>query len=187
MEAVIAEERQVADALRSAGAQFALVHGSRAGGRARPDSDLDVGAWWGGRAPASWEVDVPHGVDLVVLDTAQLWLSGRIAQEGRLLFDDDRRSWAGERNGYRRRVDPSEIAGELEDRVTIFSSGESHRTAVRQQRAAGVGQLQTLDGETPALRVPDHDHGEGVVLACGSGPAGRPSSRPAGRRTTVEP
>ncbi|MGH3567222.1 MAG: nucleotidyltransferase domain-containing protein [Pseudonocardia sp.] len=80
---VIAEEHQVADALRSAGARFALVHGSRASGTARPDSDLDVGAWWGEWAPASWEVDVPPGVDLVVLDTAPLWLSGRIAQEGR--------------------------------------------------------------------------------------------------------
>ncbi|MGH3922713.1 MAG: hypothetical protein ACRDTT_07585, partial [Pseudonocardiaceae bacterium] len=54
-----------------------------------PDSDLDVGAWWGARPPVSWEVDLPTGVDLVVLDTAPLWLSGRIAQEGRLLFDDD--------------------------------------------------------------------------------------------------
>lgn len=86
---VIAEEHRVADALRSAGARFALVHGSRASGTARPDSDLDVGAWWGERAPASWEVDVPPGVDLVMLDTAPLWLSGRVAQEGRLLFDDD--------------------------------------------------------------------------------------------------
>ena len=84
-----ADEREVADALRSAGARFALVHGSRASGTARPDSDLDVGAWWGTRPPASWEVDLPAGVDLVVLDTAPLWLSGRIAQEGRLLFDDD--------------------------------------------------------------------------------------------------
>lgn len=77
------------DALRAAGARFAVVHGSRASGTARPDSDLDVGAWWGDAPPASWEVDVPPGVDLVVLDTAPLWLAGRIAQEGRLLFDDD--------------------------------------------------------------------------------------------------
>jgi hypothetical protein len=79
----------VVDALRSAGARFALVHGSRARGSARADSDLDVGAWWGARPPASWEVDLPAGVDLVVLDTAPLWLAGRIAQEGLLLFDDD--------------------------------------------------------------------------------------------------
>ncbi|MGH3766851.1 MAG: nucleotidyltransferase domain-containing protein [Pseudonocardiaceae bacterium] len=83
------DELRVTDALRSAGARFALIHGSRARGSARPDSDLDVGAWWGVQPPASWEVDLPAGVDLVVLDTAPLWLSGRIAQEGRLLFDDD--------------------------------------------------------------------------------------------------
>ena len=128
MDAVIAEEHQVADALRSAGARFALVHGSRAGGRPRPDSDLDVGAWWGGQPPASWEVDVPHGVDLVVLDTAPLWLSGRIAQEGRLLFDDNPRArvhWQAEtrlryldeipaiRERYRRRR--IELAGRAPD------------------------------------------------------------------------
>ncbi|MGQ0717494.1 MAG: nucleotidyltransferase domain-containing protein [Pseudonocardiales bacterium] len=89
---MIADEQRVVDVLRSAGARFALVHGSRVGGTVRPDSDLDVGAWWGVRPPASWEVDLPAGVDLVVLDTAPLWLSGRIAQEGRLLFDDDPRA-----------------------------------------------------------------------------------------------
>ncbi len=86
---VTSEELRVVDALRSAGARFALLHGSRVRGSARPGSDLDVGAWWGVQPPASWEVNLPAGVDLVVLDTAPLWLSGRIAQQGRLLFDDD--------------------------------------------------------------------------------------------------
>lgn len=78
-------------ALRVSGARFAFVHGSRAGddGRPRPDSDLDVGAWWGGEAPAAWNVRLPAEVDLVVLDRAPLWLAGRIAQRGSLLFDDD--------------------------------------------------------------------------------------------------
>jgi hypothetical protein len=73
-------------------------------------------------------VDVPHGVDLVVLDTAPLWLSGRIAQEGRLLFDDDPRArvhWQAEtrlryldeipaiRKRYRRRR--IELAGRAPD------------------------------------------------------------------------
>lgn len=89
MTTVTSEECRAIDALRSAGARFALLHGSRARGSARPDSDLDVGAWWGVHPPASWEVDLPAGVDLVVLNTAPLWLSGRIAQEGHLLFDDD--------------------------------------------------------------------------------------------------
>ena len=80
----------VIEALRAAGAGFALVHGSRAGGqRPRPDGDLDVGAWWGTGAPDPWEVRLPGYVDLVVLDTAPLWLAGRVAQCGHLLFDDD--------------------------------------------------------------------------------------------------
>jgi hypothetical protein len=83
------DEGAVIAALRDAGARFAFVHGSRAAGRARPASDLDVGAWWGTQAPDSWDVLLPAHVDLVVLDTAPLWLSGRIALHGRLLFDDD--------------------------------------------------------------------------------------------------
>lgn len=83
------DEHEVAAALRAAGARFAFVHGSRASGTARPTSDLDVAAWWGRSAPNSWEVLLPAGVDLIVLDRAPLWLAGRIALHGRLLFDDD--------------------------------------------------------------------------------------------------
>lgn len=87
---VLPNESDVADQLRAAGARFGFVHGSRADGvSARPDSDLDVAAWWGSSPPESWEVKLPAGVDLVVLDRAPLWLAGRIAQRGRLLFDDD--------------------------------------------------------------------------------------------------
>lgn len=105
----IPDEQDVAAALRQAGARFAFVHGSRAhGARVRPDSDLDVAAWWGGGSPNAWEVILPDGADLVVLDGAPLWLAGRIALEGRLLFDDDpparvrwqadtRRIWLDER------------------------------------------------------------------------------------------
>jgi len=75
--------------LRAAGARFAYVFGSRVEGTARPDSDLDVAAWFGPRPPASWEVDLPAQVDLVVLDSAPLFLAGRVAMRGRLLFDDD--------------------------------------------------------------------------------------------------
>lgn len=80
---------EVVAALRRAGARFAFVHGSRARGTHRPTSDLDVAAWWGGEAPASFEVPLPPDVDLVVLDGAPLELAGRVAQEGVLLFDDD--------------------------------------------------------------------------------------------------
>jgi predicted nucleotidyltransferase len=79
----------VADALRRAGASFAFVFGSRARGDARPDSDLDVAAWWPDDAPAPWKVDLPAGVDLVVLNEVPLELAGRIALEGEILFDDD--------------------------------------------------------------------------------------------------
>lgn len=83
-------EEAVIAALRRAGARFAFVHGSRAGaGAVRPGSDLDVAARWGADPPAPWEVELPAGVDLVVLDTAPLWLAGRVALHGRLLFEDD--------------------------------------------------------------------------------------------------
>lgn len=84
------DESVVTAALREAGARFAFVHGSRAvGSELHGDSDLDVGAWWAQDPPASWEVTLPGYVDLVILNTAPLWLAGRIAQYGRLLFDDD--------------------------------------------------------------------------------------------------
>lgn len=76
-------------ALRAAGASFAYVHGSRASGSARSDSDLDVAAYWGSAAPASFEVDLPPDVDLLVLNSAPLELRGRVAEKGLLLFDTD--------------------------------------------------------------------------------------------------
>src|SRR5262245_22923235 len=83
------DEAAIASALREAGARFAFVHGSRATGSARPDSDLDVAAWWGNDPPDAWDVALPPHVDLLVLDRAPLWLAGRIALDARLLFDDD--------------------------------------------------------------------------------------------------
>lgn len=84
-----AVERRATDALRQAGARFAYVHGSRGHGTPRPESDLDVAAWWGDDAPAAWEVVLAPEVDLLVLDGAPLELAGRVALRGRLLFDDD--------------------------------------------------------------------------------------------------
>lgn len=74
--------------LRSAGARFAFVFGSRARGDHRPDSDIDVAAFFGSNPPASFEVLVPHGIDLLVLDSAPLELAGRVSLEGVALFDD---------------------------------------------------------------------------------------------------
>ncbi|MDQ1634307.1 MAG: uncharacterized protein QOJ32_1116 [Frankiaceae bacterium] len=75
--------------LRAAGASFAFLHGSVALGTARPDSDVDVAAWWAADPPQTFEVDLPDGVDLLVLNTAPLELAGRVALRGRLIFDDD--------------------------------------------------------------------------------------------------
>ena len=80
---------ETAAALEAAGASFALVHGSRARGDHRADSDLDVAAWWAADPPASFEPDLPDGVDLLVLNTAPLELAGRIAVDGTLLFERD--------------------------------------------------------------------------------------------------
>lgn len=78
-------------ALRRAGARFAYLHGSHVQGTARPDSDLDVAAWFGSEdRPLPWAIEgLPADVDLLVLDGAPLELAGRVAMSGRLLFDDD--------------------------------------------------------------------------------------------------
>ena len=75
--------------LRRHGAVFAFEHGSRVTGGARRNSDLDVAAFFGAQAPSSFEVLLPNGVDLLVLDTAPLELAGVVALHGRLLFEDD--------------------------------------------------------------------------------------------------
>lgn len=75
--------------LREHGAVFGYLHGSRADVHARPDSDIDVAAYFVEPAPSAFEVGLPSEVDLVVLNQAPLELRGRIALHGRLLFEDD--------------------------------------------------------------------------------------------------
>jgi predicted nucleotidyltransferase len=75
--------------LRSAGAAFAFLHGSRARFTAGSRSDIDVAAWWSDHPPISSDVLLPTGVDLLVLNSAPLELAGRVSLEGKLLFDDD--------------------------------------------------------------------------------------------------
>lgn len=105
--------RETADTLRAAGAAFALVFGSRARGSDRPSSDLDVAAFWTGTPPAPWEVALPEGVDLVILNGAPLEMAGTIALEGQVLFEADevarvrwvaltRRIWLDERPRFER-------------------------------------------------------------------------------------
>jgi predicted nucleotidyltransferase len=75
--------------LRQAGARFAYLHGSRASGQHRADSDIDIAAYFGDQPPSSFDILLPPGVDLLILDDAPLELAGRVAVGGRLLFDDD--------------------------------------------------------------------------------------------------
>ena len=86
LEAVTAEAITV---LREAGARFAYLHGSRATGQNRANSDVDIAAYFGGRPPNSFDVLLPPGVDLLILDDAPLELAGRVAVGGILLFEDD--------------------------------------------------------------------------------------------------
>ncbi len=77
--------------LRQAGARFAYLHGSRAAGRQRAESDIDIAAYFGGpQPPNSFDILLPPGLDLLVLDNAPLELAGRVAAGGKLLFEDDR-------------------------------------------------------------------------------------------------
>lgn len=80
---------RTAKTLRENGALFAYVHGSRARGTARADSDIDVAAYFGRRGERSWDMLLPDAVDLLVLDDAPLELAGRVALEGTVLFEAD--------------------------------------------------------------------------------------------------
>jgi uncharacterized protein len=80
------------EALRHHGAVFAYLHGSRATNTPRPNSDIDIAAYFGGRRPQACEVLLPSGVDLLVLDDAPLELAGRVALHGQLLFETDRQA-----------------------------------------------------------------------------------------------
>ena len=88
-ESLAAVTAQAAAVLRRAGARFAYLHGSRATGHHRADSDIDIAAYFGDQPPNSFDVLLPPGADLLILDDAPLQLAGRVAIGGRLLFHDD--------------------------------------------------------------------------------------------------
>ncbi|EUA52317.1 nucleotidyltransferase domain protein [Mycobacterium xenopi 4042] len=94
---------EAVEALRCHGAAFAYLHGSRANNTARPTSDVDIAAYFGGqRPPAAFEVLLPAGVDLLVLDNAPLELAGKVALHGTLLFEKDPPpGWLGKRRRAR--------------------------------------------------------------------------------------
>ncbi|WP_343709888.1 nucleotidyltransferase domain-containing protein [Mycobacterium sp.] len=58
-------------------------------GTARDDSDVDIAAYFGGQPSQAFEVLLPAGVDLMVLNRAPLELAGRVALHGKLLFEHD--------------------------------------------------------------------------------------------------
>jgi uncharacterized protein len=76
--------------LRRHGVRFAMVFGSHAEGRARPDSDVDL-AVWVDEPLDDWALrgDLPEGVELVDLGRAPEGLAGRIALTGEVILDDD--------------------------------------------------------------------------------------------------
>lgn len=76
--------------LRGHGVVFALVFGSRAEGRARPDSDVDLAVWAPG-AVDDWALrgELGDTVDLLDLRRAPDALAGRVAMTGVVLLDDD--------------------------------------------------------------------------------------------------
>lgn len=82
-------QEAAARALRAQGALFAYVFGSVARSETNPLSDLDVAAFFPEPAPQAFEVAMPAGVDLLVLNSAPLEIKGKIALEGILLFEDD--------------------------------------------------------------------------------------------------
>lgn len=75
--------------LRHSRATFAYLHGSHATGTATAASDIDVAAYFAGTVPQSFEVLLPVGVDLLVLNGAPLELAGPVAARGVVLFDTD--------------------------------------------------------------------------------------------------
>lgn len=97
------------------GLLLVLQFGSTATGRARPDSDLDIGVLAGRRDLALEEelelqAALQRGagdrqVDLVVLDRADPLLLGQVARDARLLWGDPQRYYAWKMYAYRRYQD----------------------------------------------------------------------------------
>jgi len=77
------------EALIAAGAIFGYLHGSRATGNHKADSDIDIAAFFEDEATQSFNILLPSGVDLLVLNHAPLELAGRVAATAKLLFEKD--------------------------------------------------------------------------------------------------
>jgi uncharacterized protein len=75
--------------LQDRGVRFVFLHGSQASGDASETSDIDLAAFFQEPAPVAFELDLPTGVDLLVLNDAPLEIAGRIALDGVLVLDVD--------------------------------------------------------------------------------------------------
>ena len=75
------------ETLVSAGALFALAHGSQVTGMGDAQLDIDLAAYVDSQVPLSCDVLLPAGIDLTVLNDAPLEFKGRIADKGELLFE----------------------------------------------------------------------------------------------------
>jgi len=134
---------------------FAYLFGSRATGRARADSDIDVAVYQGGRAGSDhaglWRKLVTalskevaaELLDLVVLDGASVLLRHQVLREGRLLLCRDRDRWA---------EFFVQTAREYADTARMR---ELHLRATRERILGGKGFGQSRDIERSIARVRD--------------------------------
>jgi uncharacterized protein len=71
------------------GAICAYLHGSRQPGLRDHTPTSTIAASFDGQPPEAFELLLPAGVDLLVLNHAPLELAGRVAVHGKLLFEGD--------------------------------------------------------------------------------------------------
>jgi len=86
---VDARTAEAIDTLTGSGALFGYLHGSRATGNHRADSDIDIAAFFEDETTQSFDILLAPGVDLLVLNQAPLELAGRVAATAKLLFERD--------------------------------------------------------------------------------------------------
>lgn len=105
----VSGENKLRDLLAATGLEFAVLVGSRAENRARPDSDWDIALQW--RTAAPWMQTVGDQetlrrqiaetlnvsidrIDLIDLPRANLAMRANVAENGRVLKGEDTLAWA---------------------------------------------------------------------------------------------
>lgn len=81
--------RRTVEACAGAGVRFALLFGSRAAGSSRPGSDVDIAIMVGSGDEAAILRAMPPNTDTLILDRAGLELAGRVAMNGRVIYEAD--------------------------------------------------------------------------------------------------